>query len=149
MKKILSLILVVSTAIALVACGGTSASSDKEQVENQAAVVEKDAENVAVEENEDTEVTGAEEGEKVEWKEFLEEYEAWVDDYIEITKKYKNNPSDVTILSDYTSMMTEMADWTTKTEDMEKELEEASPDELIEYSAELVRIAAKLADVAY
>ncbi len=149
MKKILSLILVVSVAIALVACGGKTASSDMEQVENNAVVVEKGEENVSVEGNEGAEVTGAEEEEKVEWKEFLEEYEAWVDDYIEITKKYKNNPSDVSILSDYTTMMTEMADWTTKTEDMEKELEEASPDELVEYSAELVRIAAKLADVAY
>ncbi len=85
----------------------------------------------------------------VEWKQFLEEYEEWVDEYIEITKKYKDNPSDISILSDYTEMMTELADWSTKTEDMEKELSNASPAELAEYSAELARIAAKIAKATY
>lgn len=85
----------------------------------------------------------------VEWRQFLKEYEEWVDDYIVILKKYKKNPSDISILSDYTEMVTELAEWTTKTENMEKELENASPSELAEYSAELLRIAGKMSEVAY
>ena len=55
----------------------------------------------------------------------------------------------MSILSDYTDMKTEMAEWTSKAEDMEKELEDASPAELAEYSAELLRIAAKIEKAAY
>ena len=81
-----------------------------------------------------------------EWKQFLKDYEAWVDDYIEIVKKYKDNPSDTTILSDYTEMVSEMADWTEQADEIELELEDTSA--AIEYSAELLRIAGKLAEAA-
>ena len=66
-----------------------------------------------------------------------------------ILEKYKKNPSDLTILSDYANMMTELSEWTTKTENMEAELKNASPSELAEYSAELLRIVSKLSEVAY
>ena len=83
------------------------------------------------------------------WKQFLEDYEDWIDDYIKIVKKYSENPTDVSILSDYTEMITELAEWQTKAEEMEEELEEASPGELAEYSAALLKIAAKIAEAEY
>ena len=86
-------------------------------------------------------------GDDAEWKQFLKDYEAWVDDYIAIVKKYKDNPSDMTILSDYTEMVSEMADWTERADEIELELEDTSA--AIEYSAELLRIAGKLAEAAY
>lgn len=82
-----------------------------------------------------------------EWKQFLKDYEAWVDDYIEIVKKYKDNPSDMSILSDYTEMVSEMADWSERADEIELELEDTSA--ALEYSAELLRIAGKLAEAAY
>ncbi len=85
--------------------------------------------------------------EDAEWKEFLEDYEVWVDDYIEIVKKYKDNPTDMSILSDYTEMVSEMADWSERADEIELELEDTSA--ALEYSAELLRIAGKLAEVAY
>lgn len=83
--------------------------------------------------------------EKTEWRKLLTEYEEWVDGYIALLKKYKENPSDISLLSDYTQMMTELSEWSEKTENMKVELSEASPAEVAEYSAELVRIAGKLA----
>ncbi len=83
-----------------------------------------------------------------EWKQFLEDYEAWVDDYIEIVKKYKENPTDISILSDYTEMVSDMADWSERANEVQKELEN-SPTATVEYAAELARIAAKLAEAAY
>lgn len=50
-------------------------------------------------------------------EEFLDGYEKFMDDYIAIIKKMKNNPTDQTILTEYTSMMTEAAEWSTKTAD--------------------------------
>ena len=83
------------------------------------------------------------------WKEFLADYEAWVDNYVEIAKKYSENPTDMSILSDYTNMMTELNEWQTKATDVQNELQEASPAEAAEYAAEVARIAAKIAEAAY
>ena len=74
------------------------------------------------------------------------EYEEWVDDYIEIVKKYNNNPSDMSILSDYTEMVSEMTEWTDKADDVELSITDT--DEALEYSQELLRIAGKLAKVS-
>lgn len=82
-----------------------------------------------------------------EWKQFLKDYEAWVDDYIAIVKKYKNNPTDMSILSDYTEMVSEMAEWSEKADEIELELEDTA--EALEYSKEVLRIAGKLAEAAY
>ena len=86
-------------------------------------------------------------GDDAEWKQFLKDYEAWVDDYIAIVKKYNDNPTDMSILSDYSEMISEMTDWTERADEIELELEDT--DAALEYSAELLRIAGKLAEAAY
>lgn len=48
---------------------------------------------------------------------FLTDYEVFVVKYIDILKKYNNNPSDISILSEYTSIMTEVSQWDAKTAD--------------------------------
>lgn len=127
MKKILLIVLVVSLMFVFAACGSNITNNE---ISNDIVGSETSSEDNA------------------EWKLFLNEYEEWVDKYIEISKKYKDNPADLSILSDYTDMLTELTEWTTKTENMEKELEGASTAELAEYSAELARIVAKIAQVA-
>ena len=87
-----------------------------------------------------------EEDESYGWKQFLDEYEAWVDTYIEMSKKYKSNPGDMTIMSEYFDMLTELSDWTTKTQEMQDSLSDASASEIAAYSAELARIANKLSN---
>lgn len=79
----------------------------------------------------------------VSWEEFLAEYEAWVDDYIALLEKYKANPADMTILTDYTRMMQELTEWTEKGEALEADLADF-PEALAEYSAALARILQKL-----
>ena len=48
---------------------------------------------------------------------FLEGYEKFMDDYIAILKKYKNDPTDASVLSEYTSIMSEASKWSSKTAD--------------------------------
>ncbi len=81
------------------------------------------------------------------WKQFLKEYEEWVDNYIIIVKNYKNNPTDITILSDYMDMISKLSEWTERADDFKYELEDTS--EAVEYSKELLRIAGKLAEIEY
>lgn len=109
----------------------------KPEVQEQPAVQAED--NIAAESTAST----------VAWREFLDEYEAWVDRYVAFYKKYQANPTDLTLLADYATMTSELTEWSTKTEEMEQELESASAAELAEYTAELARIAAKLAQIAY
>lgn len=121
----------------------------KKVSDNQTIPQEKDTND---DENEDeysenVSVDDKSENTDTEWKEFLADYEAWVDDYIEIVKKYKENPADTSILSDYSAMLSEMSEWTEKADEIELELEDTNA--AIEYSAELLRIVAKLSEVAY
>ena len=128
------LMLILVTMLTLSGCGGS------ETVENNGV------ENESVESNVENEVSESSEN-IPEWKEFLAEYEAWVDEYIALMKKYKANPTDLTILADYTKMVEELADWQADADEMEAELENASAAELAEYTKELARIVSKLSQI--
>lgn len=123
MKRILAVIFAFALAMTLVACGG----------ETQPA-------------GESGEATAVPTEEVAEWKVFLTEYEAWVDDYIAITEKYQANPTDITLAEDYTALANETSDWSAKMEEIEAELAE-SPEALEEYMAAIARITEKLAKV--
>jgi hypothetical protein len=58
--------------------------------------------------------------------EFLEGYEKFMDEYIAIIKKMQKNPDDMSVMTDYTSMMTEATEWTEKTADCAADAEFAS-----------------------
>ena len=119
MKKIIAFALVCVLSLSLAACG------------------EETTQNTSTNSTTASESTSN-------WKQFLKEYEAWVDRYVEITEKYQKNPADTTILSDYTALANQAADWDARTKEMEEELQKASVEELTEYQAELARIVQKL-----
>ena len=95
-------------------------------------------------EEEDDEVSEASSND---WEKFLEEYEEWIDDYIDIYQQYKEDPTDMDVLTEYTELAAEMVEWNTEAEELELEITDA--DEAIEYATELSRIVAKLAEVEY
>ena len=82
----------------------------------------------------------------IDWREFLREYEAWVDSYIEFMEKYNENPTDLTLLTDYMKLMDEYIEWAEKAENVEVELAN-SPEALKEYMETLTRIIGKLASI--
>lgn len=81
---------------------------------------------------------------ETDWEEFLLNYETWVDDYIAIVKKYKDNPTDASILSDYTEMVAEIAEWAERADEIKLEIEDTS--DALEYTKEVLRIAGKIAE---
>ncbi len=163
LKTMLVLLLTTAMILSMVACGKQSETTPYEEYEELTeALAELET---AVEEFEQLEQEVAEpevaepEEEPVEeapveeapdgttaWKEFLVKYEQWVDAYIVLAKKVKDNPLDMTALTEYSAMMTELAQWTSDAEALEEDL---STEEALEYSAELARIAGKLAAAAY
>ena len=79
-----------------------------------------------------------------EWKEFLRAYEEWVDDYIEILKKYHDDPTDLTILSDYMESLEKITVWSEQADKIQSDL---SGDELSEYLMTMTRIIQKLSQI--
>ena len=77
------------------------------------------------------------------WKQFLKDYEEWVDSYVILLNKYKNNPSDLSILTDYIEQIEKLDEWSEKAEQVEIDLEN-DYDALKEYLEMLTRIIKKL-----
>lgn len=136
MRKAIGIILIVSLMLMLAACGEVTVVTDNTQT--QTLPVENA-------ENEPDTSTEVETVETVEWKQFLQEYEAWVDDYISIVKKYEENPTDMTILTDYMEMLSNLTQWTQKADNIQESILDTN--EALEYSKEMLRIAGKLAEV--
>ena len=132
MKKILLIMLSTLFMLSMTACFENTESKTEESKSSNETVSE---ENADISSSDDTG-----------WRQFLKDYEAWVDDYIAMVKKYQSNPTDMSILSDYTEMMSELTNWAKRADEIEIELEDT--DAAIEYSQELLRIAGKLAEVA-
>ncbi len=138
MKKILLLMSVVLLLFSLTACGGENV--ENADIKPSESVVQVESKDNAI--NSENQVV-SNETENVEWKQFLKEYNEWVDDYIVLLKKYKANPTDATILSDYTEMMNDLTEWSARADKITKELE-SSPEAVAEYAVELAKIAEKL-----
>jgi hypothetical protein len=78
------------------------------------------------------------------WKQFLKEYEAWIDSYIAIMKKYEANPTDLSLLADIAEFAEETTEWAAKAEDIEDDL---SGDDLAAYLETYSRIIQKLSSI--
>jgi hypothetical protein len=50
-------------------------------------------------------------------QDFLNGYEKYVNDYIAALEKYKSNPTDMTVITDFNRMTAESSAWTSKTPD--------------------------------
>lgn len=133
MKKIISGILALILVFSLSACGNKAENTEPE-----------------TEPKVQTDVSGTKE-EKAEdsfanWKEFLSEYEIWVDEYITVLKQYKENPTDTKLMEAQQNKLSELTDWANRTGEVQKELENAPEDVLKEYQAEVTRILEKITE---
>ena len=103
----------------LASCGGGDvessisdfASESEDTYEEVANEIEEAYEEVA------NEVVVADRSNNSECDEFLEGYENFMDNYIVILKKSKADPTDMSIMTEYMSLMTEASEWTSKTPD--------------------------------
>ena len=120
-----SIIGVIGSAIVLVACvacvgvlGSTVPATSKIASDEITSAIESVVDNS---ENEDKNTKTSSD-----LKETLDDYEDFVDDYVDFMKKYKEDPTDLDLLSEYSDMMSEYTDFANKiskldTSDMSKE----------------------------
>lgn len=85
-------------------------------------------------------------GMRPEFKEAMDSYEAFYDEYCDIIKKYSENPSDIKLLSNYTDMLAKAAEMTEKFDAWEDS--DLNSVELTYYLDVSSRIAKKLLEVS-
>ncbi len=76
-----------------------------------------------------------------EWRQFLVDYEAWIDSYIEFIEEYNDDPTNPELLVEYTELLVAMAEWSESAGELEEEL---SAEDAIEYAETMVRLMTKL-----
>jgi hypothetical protein len=79
------------------------------------------------------------------WEQFLDEYEAWVDEYVAFMKKLKENPSDTSLLTDSLSLTQKSLEWAEKSEEVRGDLSTA---DAVEYTKRLLKIQEKIMNAA-
>lgn len=139
MKKLLSVILILLLSLSLVAC-------DLSNIENETTDNIQNNSHISNETPSQT-TEGKNDGLiDSEFKAAMDSYEEFFDEYVEIMKKYKENPSDMSILADYATYMGQYADMMQKFEKWENE--DLNDAEMAYYLEVQTRISKKLLEAA-
>lgn len=150
MKKVFLMMTAAALALAMTACGGSGNEESEPSTAPTASPIatatpaptEAPSETVAEQE------TASDTADNMDgWRQFLADYEAWANSYIEMIERYKEDPSNATILSEYTKMMQQAVEWAENAESYQSELE-ASPEALAEYCEMLARIMERIAEAS-
>ena len=92
--------IIFSISLLLTACGGTqSAREENEKAESNSELSEEDSESLEFEEAKDCD-------------DFIDQYEKWMDTYLEFVEKYMKNPMDAALSEQYMELAQESIVWT-------------------------------------
>ena len=124
MRRFIAIILALVMVLSLSACGAANDTKGEQNKDTatkgtEATEAAKQEETKAVETTEATEQTqaadtGMVDGMRPEFKDAMDAYQDFYVDYVEFMKKYKANPTDLSLLSDYADMMSDAADMDNK-----------------------------------
>lgn len=149
MKKYIAVIVALILVLTLVGCGNDETTSVDNDVETAESVetVEEDTESSEPSDTED-ESSNSDSGLiSPEFKKTMDDYEAWFDHYCDVMKRYKEDSSDLELLSEMTDLLTEETAMLEEMENMDQS--EMNNAELAYYIEVTARIEKKLLEVAY
>ena len=135
MKKTIALILAIVLCLSLCACGGWNDTPET-----------KNDEKISTPAESQLPTTNGTETMRPEFKEAMDAYEAFYDEYCEFMEEYKKNPSDMTLLPKYTEMLEKVAEMNEAFEAWDED--ELSDAELKYYLDVTNRVMEKMADIA-
>ena len=157
MKKIIAIM--VTAMLVFTACGSDNSeqaienetSSDSTQViEAPASESESDEIDPDDSDSGDSDADDSDSGDSdeisPEFKKTMDDYEAWFDHYCEVMKKYQEDPSDMELLTEMTSLLSEETEMLDQMENMDES--EMTNAELAYYLEVTARIEKKLLEVA-
>lgn len=156
MKKTVTIIIAGLLILSMAGCGSTQETSTQQTQQSTASAAPvQQAPQSTAEESPAAQTAAADSSSSSAasteaWKQFLKDYEAWADSYVEFMKKYKENPSDLGLIGDYGNWIAETAEWAEKAEKYEDDLQkgDVTPEIISEYMNTLSRITKKIAEVA-
>ena len=152
MKKFLVIIVALILVLALFGCGKDKTTST-EQDTSTAETYETDGEDsepADVSEDPDTGYDSSESDSGLlspEFKKTMDDYEAWFDHYCDVMKRYKEDSTNLELLSEMTDLLTEETTMLEQMENMDQS--EMNSAELAYYIEVTARIEKKLLEVAY
>lgn len=125
--------------LAMTACGGGAEPEAEPETESATS-------DVVIEEEETTEPESPDETEvSADFKATMDSYEEFFDEYVDFMEKYKENPTDTTLLAESADMLTKEAKMLEEFESMDQS--EMTTAEAAYYLEVMARINKKLASV--
>jgi hypothetical protein len=139
MKKLMTIFgAILFASFILTSCGSSTKEKSKDE-NSSVSTSEKSGDNSASNQKGSTTEKTSSSSTTGDCDQFLKDYESFMVKYIDFLKKYKANPTDPAILSEYTSMAAESQTWSTKTAN-------CAADPM--YAAKFSAIAMKIANAA-
>lgn len=121
MKKQLLTFAAISTMI-LASCGGSNeVESDLDSLLDEIEMTDETENETVIDEDDESESNTEiidDSSSSDEWDSVLDDYESYVDDYVAIIKKQKENPTDMSIMTEYQELMQKGTEWSTKMSEM-------------------------------
>lgn len=138
-KSISILMILAMVLLAMTACGGGAEPEAEPETESATS-------DVVIEEEETTEPESPDETEvSADFKATMDSYEEFFDEYVDFMEKYKENPTDTTLLAESADMLTKEAKMLEEFESMDQS--EMTTAEAAYYLEVMARINKKLASV--
>lgn len=157
MKRCLAWLLAVVAVVSLAACGNPKSdlgANDSMSSREPAPIVGTEESETVSQPTAEVPEPSAEQpatnnaGDEIrkDFKAAMDAYETFMNEYVDFMKKYKKNPSDISLLADYTNYMSRYAEFV---KDFEKwETEDMNAAEAAYYLEVQARVSQKLLDVA-
>ena len=143
MKKTITITIALILMLTLAGCSKSETTTE----DGSQAVDAYETENTEPESQESSEPEDESALLSPEFKQTMDDYEAWFDHYCEVMKKYEENPSDLELLTEMTDLLSEETVMLDELDKMDQS--EMNAAELAYYLEVTARIEKKLLEVAY
>jgi len=144
MKKQLLTFAAISTMI-LASCGGSNeVESDLDSLLDEIEMTDETENETAIDKDDESESNTEiidDSSSSDEWDSVLDDYESYVDDYVAIIKKQKENPTDMSIMTEYQELMQKGTEWSTKMSEMSSNFGPEQLSRMLEIQAKLSKAA--------
>jgi hypothetical protein len=144
MKKQLLTFAAISTMI-LASCGGSNeVESDLDSLLDEIEMTDETENETVIDKDDESESNTEiidDSSSSDEWDSVLDDYESYVDDYVAIIKKQKENPADMSIMTEYQELMQKGTEWSTKMSEMSSNFGPEQLSRMLEIQAKLSKAA--------
>jgi len=103
-KTFLTIAMAAFFSFGMISCGGGSEEATSDETTTEETTDEGTSDEATESEATEEEASSDESTSGTDCNKWLDDYEAYMDDYVALVKKYQANPTDMTIMQEYTSM---------------------------------------------